>query len=506
MGLQLARATALALAFTLAMSLAPSVKAQETFGNTEAPTINWSTFWQLFNAHSDWNLEYNTGSGWFSIKSDLQIIRNYQILNRTASGDYWVETGQSDASRCKVTLNFTASYSASYRLTFGIDLDVKNYTYKSGAWNYTISYQNYVVYFDWTDIMSIPGLIVTHGVMPVGDEQYFWFRIRRDNVPQGVNVVIDPTFGKTSIGGSTVNAVQDVCTLTWFSLPVAGTVTQISCYSKAGSNGAGNRVIRWGLYDSSGNLLASTSATEYMTTTPQWWNGTISYAASAGTYGLAFQTDVRDNTYYYDAGTSQQTWWHTLDGALPNPHTGANGKYDEARSIFATYTATGGQDLAFKLYATAKTYASATALRALRFQLSAVTRSYASLDARRALGFQLTATARAIASVTATFELFVQNLFFTLTETANAVASSQAAKELSRLLTATGNAYASLAVAFEGVAFEVSFVLAETVKSYAAMISDIVSPLSIDTVFAVAALALILGLVALGLVFVRGRD
>jgi len=205
------------LAFTFSSFEVPTVKSQETgsFGNSTVPEIafaNWTRFWNLFNAHTGWNLEYNNGSGWNNIKSDLQITKNYT--------EVW---------NCKITLNFTASYTADYRLTFGIDLDVKNYTHKEGSWNYTISYKNYTVYFDWSDIKEIPNLQISHGIKPVGDESYFWFRIRKDNVQQGKNVVIDPSFGCTTKTGSPLG-IENRIRGSWFTCPESGTAQSITVY------------------------------------------------------------------------------------------------------------------------------------------------------------------------------------------------------------------------------------------------------------------------------------
>lgn len=149
---------------------------------SQKDNIDWSHFWSLVNQHSAWDLEYSTGAEWTSIKSDLDITKDF-IGNET----------------CKITLDFTASQSADYRLTFGIDLDVKSYIHKEDSWNYTLSYDQYSVNFDWSDVKEIPNLQISHGIKNVtldGGATYvelFWFRIRRDNVPQGANVVIDPS-------------------------------------------------------------------------------------------------------------------------------------------------------------------------------------------------------------------------------------------------------------------------------------------------------------------------
>ena len=135
------------------------------------PTMNWTLFWQTFKQHSIWDLEYRVLTQWISVKQDLNVTR------------------QCSEGSCKLTLNFTASRTADYRLTFGIDYRVKNYTQKLGEYQYQITYENMTLTFDWSDVATIPNLAISHGVL----SDYFWFRIRKDNVQQGKNVVIDPS-------------------------------------------------------------------------------------------------------------------------------------------------------------------------------------------------------------------------------------------------------------------------------------------------------------------------
>lgn len=138
--------------------------------------LDWNLFWSKFKQHSYWNLEWYNGAQWVSKKSDLTIQRNYIRPNV-----------------CKLTLIFNGSRSGSYRLTFAIDQHARNYMHKEGSYNYTFSYKNYAVIFDWSDVMNIPNLIINHGIKNVYGENWFWFRIRKDNIPQGAYLEIDPT-------------------------------------------------------------------------------------------------------------------------------------------------------------------------------------------------------------------------------------------------------------------------------------------------------------------------
>jgi len=159
------------------------------FGNPEVPDVvqmNWTRFWQVFNKHSTWDLEVNMGGGWFSVKADLKVIKSYV-----------------NESVCKISLDFTSSYAGDYRLTFAIDKRVENYVYKAAQMRYVLEYADYSVFFDWSDMKSIPQLQFSHGVTQLGGQDVFWFRVRRDNVPQGMHVVLDPNFGYESEGAST---------------------------------------------------------------------------------------------------------------------------------------------------------------------------------------------------------------------------------------------------------------------------------------------------------------
>ena len=61
--------------------------------------------------------------------------------------------------------------------------------------NYTSpSNESFSVFFDWEDLLTIPGLVFSHGVRNIDGKDVFWFRLRRDNVPAGM-YVFDPTIG-----------------------------------------------------------------------------------------------------------------------------------------------------------------------------------------------------------------------------------------------------------------------------------------------------------------------
>jgi Na+-transporting methylmalonyl-CoA/oxaloacetate decarboxylase gamma subunit len=157
-----------------AFGFVPSVKAQETSSvvNALGTDTNWTEFWQTFKTYAAWDLEWLDRTIWRSVKSDLIIVLNYSKPNH-----------------CKVSLVFDASHNAAYRLTFVINRVVMDYVQRLDKFQYELTYDDMVLTFDWSDCASISGLVFTHGVI----DDDFWFRIRRNNVPLGAHVVIDPS-------------------------------------------------------------------------------------------------------------------------------------------------------------------------------------------------------------------------------------------------------------------------------------------------------------------------
>lgn len=148
---------------------------------------DWNLFWQTFRAFSSWDLEWHDGVSWVSRKSDLQIVRDYPEPNHV-----------------KITLVFDASENGDYRLTFAIDRRVKKYVQKTSQYQYNLTYDGFSVVFDWSDVLTIPNLQISHGIL----NNKFWFRLRRDNVPQGAHVEIDPSIMGTSTADTATSFPQ----------------------------------------------------------------------------------------------------------------------------------------------------------------------------------------------------------------------------------------------------------------------------------------------------------
>ena len=163
----------------LRFGFAPAARANPEPSNifVDKP-VDWQALRILFNQHATWDLEWynSTSLQWISIKSDLTIQRIYP-----------------ENDTCKIALVFDASQKGNYRLTFAVDARVRSYVNKTGQYQYELNYDDYSIVFDWNDVIAISGLQVTHGMTVVDGSDYFWFRMRRDNIPKNTHIVIDPT-------------------------------------------------------------------------------------------------------------------------------------------------------------------------------------------------------------------------------------------------------------------------------------------------------------------------
>lgn len=167
-------------------------------------------------------------------------------------------------------------------------------------------------------------------------------------------VVVDPTFGKTDIGGSNLNwRGHGHNYVTVFTCPAAGTATSLHAYVRE-QGGDSDVEIKLSLYDLSGGhpddrlaVTAGISATAWPAH-PLWYNSAISQAVAASTdYALSVTatTGGSSNNWelQYDAGTTDQTHYRTDDYEDPDdPFGTCDGHEDWEISIYATYTAAGG--------------------------------------------------------------------------------------------------------------------------------------------------------------------
>jgi len=412
------------LLLCVALPFLPTIKAQEehgSFGNPTLPevtSLNWTRFWQLFNIHSEWDLEYNNGSGWISSKQSLQVIKNY-YANST---EMPIPANVTDASFCKISLNFTSPYTANYRLTFAIDLDVKEYIYYETKWEYVVSYQNYTVFFNWADLKNVSGLIFSHGIQPIEDESWFWFRIRRDNVPANYNILLDPSFGYPTPGGSFSDTSANQLKGSHWTMPEDGTADNITFYGK----GTTSMNVKAAIYLDSDKSLVAETGTVAVTTTESWWT-TPDFASkpdlTEGTeYWLVLMPDTSSFRLYYQSSSSGKGGYDQEgEFVFPNP---CSLTY-EARefSLFCNYTVAAGGE----------TYNVNPSIT-LDFALSSLTIPYLLYQRFSAITLDF-----ALASTMQIYKTWVQthavNLMFSLTSTLNHI-------------TATWNVYSGIVLDF----------------------------------------------------------
>lgn len=160
-------------------------------------------------------------------------------------------------------------------------------------------------------------------------------------------VTIDPTFGKTDIGGTEASSNSSNLRATKQQAPANGTVTQLDHYGKVAT---GTEPCKGVLYaDSAGSpaALLDTSDAATIDTTFGWDSYTnLSQAVVSGTqYHLAWFWTKAATTFYekYDAGAANQ-WAYAAPGGYPNPPDPfgvPTGQLAREVSMYATYTAVG---------------------------------------------------------------------------------------------------------------------------------------------------------------------
>lgn len=162
-------------------------------------------------------------------------------------------------------------------------------------------------------------------------------------------VVVDPTFGYTTIGGSKIAGTQ-LISACFFTTSEAGTLTTISSYSKA-SGASSTRPHAAAIYTNvsgeANGKVAEDSGNVTLTTTASWWDNSISASINNATiYWLANWTDTSSGgrDVYYDSGSTNQRESGSGSTFESWPATTFVTSVFTARqvSIYATYTAAAG--------------------------------------------------------------------------------------------------------------------------------------------------------------------
>lgn len=154
-------------------------------------------------------------------------------------------------------------------------------------------------------------------------------------------VVVDPTFGYTSIGGSSFSGSEDIAVALRATAPDNGTIDSISCYFDQANAGENLKGIVYsdavspvkitnGIGDTIGGSLGW--ITSAMSTPPTIVDGTVYYI------GIVQESPF--NGFRYDTGgVSNQMKYGALTYSSPENTWSSPSNFDWFLSVYATYTA-----------------------------------------------------------------------------------------------------------------------------------------------------------------------
>ena len=147
-------------------------------------------------------------------------------------------------------------------------------------------------------------------------------------------VSIDPTFGYTSIGGSSGNSTANYIRGSLFTLSENGTVTNINVYLDTAT---GN--VKLAIYNSALNKIWADDTGQAINA---GWNtkSGLSVPINTGDYWLLWKNSASGTYYRYDTGASNQGLYgaHAYATAYPTSFT-PDGYQTRMYSVYATYTA-----------------------------------------------------------------------------------------------------------------------------------------------------------------------
>jgi len=149
----------------------------------EGYQINYLKAWKYLLHRINYTLEAKTTGGWYQANgltiqyhnvSDDQ--KKYTLVFNAMEGDPW----------------------ADYRVTFVVDIPQLNISLDAANKTITITHvafnHLFCLNFNYGDIASIPGLQFSRGVL----DGKFWFRIQRNHVLRGTEIVLDPSYQVSS--------------------------------------------------------------------------------------------------------------------------------------------------------------------------------------------------------------------------------------------------------------------------------------------------------------------
>ena len=219
-------------------------------GNNVHKELNVQYFKDLFNSHTNINLQYrlNNSAVWLNGNQYLDITKTW---NDALLG--W-------------KINFTmnkpeTSDVIDARFIFSCDLPVLNYMEREDKYTWFINYtipdfpnETYRIYFNWSDLLQYNNLIINKGIQ----DNNFYFIIQRNEITKNAIVInLDP-----NMGFDTTDADNNVFCLADNFRGVSGystgsyQVDSIFIYLSSGTWTSGE-AITCGIYDSGLNLLTN---------------------------------------------------------------------------------------------------------------------------------------------------------------------------------------------------------------------------------------------------------
>ncbi len=286
---------------------------ENCFGAPPIKIINMSYFWKFFNRYNSWYLE-----AWDIVNNSWIDVSEYLYINRSRSENNQFE---------KISLEFTAPLTTDYRLTFVIDRPIKEFINRSDQYEYVLTYnvsenEEYSTFFNFSDIASIPGVIISHGIENINGVKKFRFSAQQNDIPQGTYIILDPMFGNNATSTSTTT-IEDYIKGGYFQMgPFSGIGDNITAYLY---NSAAPKNAKCALYDSSLNLVANSMTQE------------LSYSSGWNTFNFNTTKPIlQANAWYYIVV------WSSLSGGLGQLYyseSGGNGVFSDSETYsFGDYS------------------------------------------------------------------------------------------------------------------------------------------------------------------------
>lgn len=320
-------------------------------------SAGYNEIWEntsLIVANEQWILQYLSGPRWKQRGIPQNVSweqpESYHVVVKRFYDDFLGTTFNVTYSfhggfRPKIAFEGFIGQEDLYRIKWAISGINKTYVSEKQSsvefWNE----DEIPIAFDYEDVYTNFGDITSIEIVPWANDHKLneIFNIGALSIGE---FTLDPTFGKTGVGGSSTTVF-----LAWQKLASrytstgTGNITELSWYGKsAGSIPASVACVYANNASDYPSDLLGTSDSLAMDTTVQWWNFTFSTEveitdSTVYWLGLLFQGFAP--TYYYDAGSSHQ-WVRLQDVAPPNdPFGEPQEEQDRAMSIYATYTVSG---------------------------------------------------------------------------------------------------------------------------------------------------------------------